>query len=101
MSNQGGRPGALITVVFVCLLALLWSFLAGCTTTEGVVLDKTPEDIAVEAACVPLPVCDIPPRANSTQLESALWACVLEYRALFSQCFHLVHPMEARPAEVF
>jgi hypothetical protein len=39
-------------------------------------------------SCEPLPTCAafIPPMATSTQLENGLWACVLEYRALYSSC---------------
>jgi hypothetical protein len=36
--------------------------------------------------CVPLPACDIPQGANSSQLEQALQVCVLEYRALYDVC---------------
>lgn len=85
------------TVVAICLLALLLSFLTGCKTTEGIRLDKDPNTLAGEATCAPLPLCDIPPAATSTQLESSLWACVLEYRALYSACYHLVHPLTAAP----
>jgi hypothetical protein len=42
-------------------------------------------------------VCDISRGATSTQLEAALWACVLEYRALYSQCLHLVKPVKPPP----
>jgi hypothetical protein len=81
------------------IMAVMW--LAACSSTEGIRLDKSPRDTAQEAACQPLPACDIPPGANSTQLESALWACVLEYRALYSVCYHLARPLAAEPAEVF
>lgn len=74
----------------VILLAVL--ALAACGTTEHIRLDQAPQDTAEAAGCSPLPLCEIPPGANSTQLESALWACVLEYRALYSACYHLAHP---------
>jgi uncharacterized lipoprotein YajG len=52
--------------------------------------DATPPALAA-AACAPLPVCSIPPASSSTQLEQALWECVLEYRALYSVCYHMQH----------
>lgn len=85
--------GAFWCIVFFCAWALGLALLTGCSSTEGIRLDKSPQDTAEEAGCQPLPLCTIPPEANSTQLESALWACVHEYRALYSQCYHLAHPV--------
>lgn len=63
-------------VLTVVLLVLM---LTGCKTAP----EYTPP---VRLSCEPLPVCAIPPKATSTQLEMALWECVLEYRAQYSAC---------------
>jgi len=76
------RPSLALAVVLLLPLA-------GCQTREAVKLPPDQGRAAVTLACPPLPACDIPPGANSTQLTSALWACVLEYRALYSVCFHM------------
>lgn len=86
----------LLAAIFVVVLIVL-ACTTGCTSTEHVRLDKDPGALATEAGCAPLPVCEIPPAANSTQLTSALWACVLEYRALYSVCYHMAHPLFANP----
>lgn len=63
----------------VILLAAGSLLMAGCQTA--------PEPTwAPSVGCEPLPLCSIPVGANSTQLETALYACVLEYRALYSSC---------------
>lgn len=63
------------------------------TMCAGCVARPPREDVpAVDAAaCAPLPLCAVPPKASSTQLETALWECVLEYRALYSVCYNLSH----------
>jgi hypothetical protein len=75
-----GERGA---IIFLALFVL-----AGCSTTEHLDLGD-PQEATKAASCAPLPLCDIPPGANSTQLETALWACVKEYRALYSVCYHM------------
>lgn len=65
--------------VVALLLVLLLLSLAGCKTAPE------PVDRPV-IACEPIKPCDIPPGATSTQLEAALWACVLEGRAQYQSC---------------
>lgn len=69
MWAAGAMVGAFLLLVVCC---------SGCQTAPSV---DTPA-----VSCEPLPVCSIPHKASSTQLDSALWACVLEYRALYSSC---------------
>lgn len=71
--------GTLVAVV-VCTL------LAGCKTAPAQGIHPSAEELAREARCAPLAPCDIPPGANSEQLESALLACLLEYRGLYAYC---------------
>jgi len=73
---------AVMALIFAILLLAGISLLSGCQTPAAVQRPQVP--------CEPLPVCFIPPGANSTQLETALWGCVLEYRALYSHCAHRV-----------
>jgi hypothetical protein len=84
-----------VLVLFFLALAL---GIAGCGTTEHLDLGD-PQEATKAASCAPLPLCDIPPGANSTQLETALWACVKEYRALYSVCYHMkADSLEVDPA---
>jgi hypothetical protein len=85
--------GFLVVAVWLMALGVLIG-LTGCGTLETKRNPNDAGDIAQEAGCPPLPVCEIPPEANAKQLQSALWACVLEYRALYSQCTHLVKPVK-------
>lgn len=78
-------------LAFIALLVVLMLALGGCASGRHLELPPAPQDAAQKAACPPLPVCDIPPGANSTQLELALWKCVLDYRAMYSVCFHMVN----------
>lgn len=93
----------LVAIILLCALILevyevpLWLWagiccvfllaLSGCTTA--------PPSARVPTACQPLPACDIPTGSNSTQLEEALWKCVMEYRALYSVCYHIAKQDEA------
>src|SRR5688500_873291 len=95
MKLQPDEKGAMLALWAIALVVLACMGLFGCSSTEGIRLDKSPQDTAREAAGQPLPVCEIPPNATSTQLDSALWGCVLEYRALFPQCAHMVSPPQA------
>lgn len=90
----------LLAAIFVVVLIVL-ACTTGCTSTEHIRLDQDAQDTAEQAGCQPLPVCEIPPAANSLQLNNALWSCVLEYRALYSVCYHLVHPAMAAPGNDF
>jgi hypothetical protein len=86
---------ALAGAVVLCILAVVFMSLFGCSTL-GRERRESPQDagdVAQEAACGPFPVCEIPPGASSKQLNSALWGCVLEMRAQWSKCLHLVNPV--------
>jgi hypothetical protein len=65
-------------MVFLVILAVV--SLAACQTL--------PEGPSARPArlCEPLPVCNIPASSTSSQLEEALWSCVVEYRAMYSVC---------------
>lgn len=66
-------------MAFTILLA------AGCLLLQG--CQTAPEFAAQPVVrCEPLPLCDIPAKSTSTQLELALYRCVHEYRALYSAC---------------
>lgn len=69
--------------------AVLLLPLSGCAA-RPTNSDATPPALEA-AACAPLPTCPIPAGASSTQLELALWECVLEYRSLYSVCYHMQH----------
>jgi hypothetical protein len=87
--EPGKTLAGVLVVVFLCLLL---ATLVGCGTTETLRNPEDAKDVAEEAACPPLPPCDIPPGANAKQLASALWGCVLEYRGLYARCAHVVKP---------
>jgi hypothetical protein len=76
-------------VVWVAVLVLI-TCLTGCAS-KPVTFTAPPEEAAKAAACEPLPLCGIPTGANSTQLEEALRACVLEYRSLYQVCYDMQH----------
>jgi hypothetical protein len=101
MRQPGGFKDALAGVVVMAVVLLVVSWLTGCSSLPE---ERPPgaQDVAKEALCPPLPVCDIPGNANAKQLTEALWSCVLEYRALYSMCKHGTAPdLQAVPAEVF
>lgn len=79
-----GLVDAFVLTAAGCLLLLV---LSGCAAA--------PPAERVPTACQPLPACDIPTGSNSTQLEEALWKCVMEYRALYSVCYHIAKQDEA------
>lgn len=82
MKPKGLRASLLWWLIHGTLLAGIVCVLVGLSgcQTAPIPVDRpfTP--------CEPLPLCSIPPKATSTQLELALWGCVLEYRAQYSSC---------------
>lgn len=73
-----GKPTR-IDLAWTLAAILVVLMIAGCATAPE------PVDRPV-VSCEPIRPCDIPPAANSTQLEAALWACVLELRAQYRSC---------------
>lgn len=78
-SELSGLQRAVLGIVWALLIFAGSLFLSGCKT-------RPEPAFAPAVSCEPLPLCSIPPKASSTQLETALYACVLEYRALYSSC---------------
>jgi hypothetical protein len=80
----------------ICLVTLvITSLLSGCI---GLPEERTrnatdAQDVAEEAACTPLPPCDIPQGATARQLQLALLGCLHEYRGLHAACYRVVHPL--------
>jgi hypothetical protein len=66
------------------LVVLGLLLLAGCTTS--------PPPAAQHISCEPVAACPIPDAASSTQLEAALWGCVLELRAQYASCAARAQP---------
>jgi hypothetical protein len=78
----------LLTVILVLLYMAGLMLMSGCAHTPA---EQAPPQTT---GCAPLPVCDVTPKASSTQLEIDLWECVVEYRALYSICYQLQHAPE-------
>lgn len=76
-------------------LVLMALLLAGCSTTDHIDLGD-PKEATKAASCGPLPLCSsyIPINATPKQLVDGLYACVLEYRALYSVCYHMANGTE-------